>query len=646
MILGDLEDDCYGIVIDAGSSGSRLHIFKWTDPSTIDISIHDSKELHSVPKIEQSKDWIFKTKPGLSSFEHKTNKAFSKHIKPLLQEAEKVIPSKKIKDTPIFIQATAGMRLLPEKKRNAILEDVCSKIKKDTKFKMENCDTQIQIIDGEIEGIYGWLGLNYLLGNFNNYNEYDEDHFTMGFMDKGGASAQIAFVPSDKNEIKRYKYDIPTVYLRSLNGDVQEWDVFVSTWLGFGANQARRRYLAQLVNALPENTNNYDNDDFTTRTISDPCMPKGSKTDFEFKDTEFKVIGLGNFEQCSKSIYPLLLKNLPCSEDHCLFNGVHIPKIDFLRDKFVGISEFWYTPNDVFNLGGEYSFAKFNERVKTFCNTDWEIIEQNNKDGKYNSIPEEYLKDACFKSNWIINILHEGFELPEKDTSRLDTSKGVYDYPMFQSLDKVLDIDLSWTLGRILLYASGMVPVVKNAKRVGIAPSSRSAKEFDKVFISGLIGYENQAYSSSGGLYKLLLIFIIVGIIVYLLINKKFIQVPPNLSNVKQVLAHVKFKIFELKSRYKDFIRSNSIADLEAGEIRDNRYANSKGHSFMLKSKSMFNLNTKKHVSQENEEEDEEEGAIDDSNNRPLSQGLQSSQSSANMRPAFSMADFSKFQNP
>jgi len=113
---------------------------------------------------------------------------------------------------------------------------------------MDDCDTQIQIIDGETEGIYGWLGLNYLLGNFNNFNDYENSHFTMGFMDMGGASAQIAFVPSDKEEITKYKYEIPTVYLRSLNGDIQEWDVFVSTWLGFGANQARKRYLARNSN--------------------------------------------------------------------------------------------------------------------------------------------------------------------------------------------------------------------------------------------------------------------------------------------------------------------------------------------------------------------------------------------------------------
>ncbi|SMN20002.1 similar to Saccharomyces cerevisiae YER005W YND1 Apyrase with wide substrate specificity [Maudiozyma saulgeensis] len=639
MITGGNEQECYGIVIDAGSSGSRLHVFKWTDPATIDVTKHDPQELHSVPKIEQSKEWTFKSNPGLSSFEHKTNKAFSDHINPLLKEAEKIIPNDKLSSTPVFIQATAGMRLLPKKNRDEILEDLCTKIKKSTRFKMDNCETQIQIIDGETEGIYGWLGLNYLLGNFNNYNGYDNSHFTMGFMDMGGASAQIAFVPSDKEEIIKYKHEIPTVYLRSLNGDVQEWDVFVSTWLGFGANQARKRYLAQLINALPENTNNYDDDDFTTRSISDPCMPNGSKTEFEFKDTKFKVVGLGNFEQCSKSIYPLLLKNIPCPEERCLFNGVHIPKINFLKDKFVGISEFWYTPNDVFNLGGEYSFSKFSAKVEEFCNTDWETIKHNNEDGKYNLMPEKFLQDACFKSNWIINILHEGFELPQEDHSRLDTSKGIYDYPMFQSLDKVVETDLSWTLGRILLYACGMVPAVESNLKVGIAPSARSAKDDNKVFIPGLIGDGSKVGNTSPGFLKFLLILILIGLIVYTIIGRKLSHFPFSYSSVSQIGAHIRYKLSELKSKYETFRTSSSISDLEAGELGRSRFREAKEPSFMLKSKSMFNLNTNKQSSVISYEDGE------DTVGRPLSQGLQSSQSSANMRPAFSMADFSKFQN-
>ena len=639
MFTGSEEEDCYGIVIDAGSSGSRLHIFKWTDPSTFDALKHEAEQLKSVPKIEQSKDWTFKVSPGLSSYEHKTHKAFSHHIHPLLKEAEKIIPANKFRDTPVFIQATAGMRLIPEKKRNAILHDICSNIQKSTKFKMVDCASQVQIIDGETEGIYGWIGLNYLLGNFDNYSMYSKEHFTMGFMDMGGASAQIAFVPSDKEGISHYKSDISTVYLRSMNGDIQEWDVFVSTWLGFGANQARTRYLAQLVNALPENTNSYDDDDFTTRVISDPCMPRGSKTKFKFKDTKFDVIGLGDFEQCSKSIYPLLLKNIPCAEEHCLFNGVHTPGIDYTKDKFVGISEFWYTPNDVFNLGGEYSFEKFSANVKEFCNTDWHTIEQKSDNGDYNGIPEDFLKEACFKSNWIINVLHEGFEFPyenHKSTGSKDSSEN---YPMFQSLDKVMDVDLSWTLGRILLYASGMIGIPQDGQTVGIEPSIRSAKAQGSLFNAGFIGGSTSTIHPSGRLTQVLLIFILLGILSYLIKMKKFSNMSSRLQQFQQAGSRLRYRMAEFKSRLQNMSAFDSMPDLEAGEGSANRLRSLRDPLSLLKSKSMFNLNTQKHKS------DSVKSATHFDEGRPVSDGLQSSQSSANMRPSFSMADFSKFQN-
>lgn len=641
MITERTEEDSYGIVIDSGSSGSRLHIFKWINPASIDTKQHKAEEIQSVPKIEQSKDWIFKSNPGLSSYEHKTNKAFSEHIKPLLKKAEKIIPSDKIKNTPVFVQATAGMRLLPKKNRNAILKDVCNGIKSSTNFLMEDCDVQVQIIDGETEGIYGWLGLNYLLGHFNNYNEDEKDHFTMGFMDMGGASAQIAFVPSDKDEIERHKEDIPTVYLRNVNGDLQEWHVFVGTWLGFGANQARKRYLAQLINALPENTNNYDDDDFTTRVLSDPCMPKGSKSEFEFKDTEFMVIGLGDFEQCSKSMYPLLLKNLPCEDEPCLFNGVHAPKIDFTKDKFVGMSEFWYTPNDIFNLGGEYSFDKFNKEVQKFCNTDWDTIEDNLKHGEYNSIPEDFLKDSCFKSNWIINVLHEGFEFPQADNSRLDTSKNTYNYPMFQSLDKILDIDLSWTLGRILLYASGMVPILNNDLKVGIVPSVLESKNSGRTFIPGFVESTYNSNASSSNFLKYFLVFTLLVLIIYSITGKKISNLQLHFSKINNLISIVKYKVSDIRSKFGSNGYFEPLSDLEAGEIGRATFSNKKEPSYRLKSKSMFNLNTSKTDKSHNNIQDENDDIA-----RPLSQGLQSSQSSANIRPAFSMADFSKFQNP
>lgn len=64
-------NDRFGIVIDAGSSGSRIHVFKWQDTeSLLHATNQDSQSiLQSVPHIHQEKDWTFKLNPGLSSFE-------------------------------------------------------------------------------------------------------------------------------------------------------------------------------------------------------------------------------------------------------------------------------------------------------------------------------------------------------------------------------------------------------------------------------------------------------------------------------------------------------------------------------------------------------------------------------------------------
>lgn len=664
------DNDCYGIVIDAGSSGSRLHIYKWQNPNYEVASKHsEESRFSSVPEIYQSEDWLYKVKPGLSSFENKPHKAYKNHIKPLLKFAETIIPKGKIKDTPIFLQATAGMRLLKKKTQDEILENICKGITKHSNFNVQDCSNQIQVIDGETEGIYGWLSLNYLSGHFNNYDVSSKEHFTFGFMDMGGASAQIAFVPSGEKDIEEHREDIATVNLRSINGDLQQWNVFVSTWLGFGANQARQRYWAQLVNALPENLNNYDDDDFTTRTLYDPCMPKGCKTEFKFKGIKFKGEGLGDFEQCNKSIYPLLLKNLPCYDEPCLFNGVHTPPINFEKDKFVGVSEYWYIPNDIFKLGGDYDYIKFNKDVEKFCNTDWDILLKNNKEGNYNEVPDEFLIDSCFKSTWILNVLHEGFQMPRSDNYLQDSQSSA---PVFQSLDKVGETELSWTLGRILLYASGSIATAISAEEVGIHPSELSMKNFGTKFIAGASNSLNTNYTNNI-IFTLLKFLIAFGFIVILIvqllkgrnINKIYMNTI-DLQDTKYLNAFgtcfnmILIKLKNMKETYHSFYSNSSsevkndktevydkFNDLEQGDIR--RSTNSArrlfNESFTLRGQSMHNLSSNINNNMSNKFDSLNDDKLKRPNlTRPVSENSKIT-TSRHMIPKFSLSDFKLSDN-
>lgn len=596
--------DCYGIVIDAGSSGSRIHVYRWTNPNSFDLTNTDPKlksTLHSVPDIHQEENWTYKVSPGLSSYEHKTKKAFSEHINPLLHFAKDIIPTEKIKDTPVFVQATAGMRLLPEKKRKEILTNVCNGLSKDTDFLINDCASQIQVIDGETEGLFGWLTLNYLSGMLNNYDASKKDHFTLGFLDMGGASTQIAFSPSDQTEVSKHDEDIATIYLKSVNGDVQKWNVFVSTWLGFGANQARSRYFAQLINVLPENTNKYDDDDFSTRTLSDPCLQKGYSTIYNFKGRDFTIEGSGDYEKCTKLIYPLLLTNMPCIDEPCLFNGVHSPQVDYARDKFVGTSEFWYTANDIFKLGGTYNFKEYNEKVKEFCNTDWAVIKKNSDAGLYNNIPDNFIAASCFKANWILNVLHEGFNLPRIDAEPHISDDIRRNHPLFQSAANVNGMELSWTLGRILLFASGSILNGRQSIKVGIEPSPIRVLKHGKKFLAGNLT-QIVKYNSNSWVLKYL--FILMFLLFLFIFNRnpkllsvllisiqrtslEYSQSHPTFSSLVNKIGRT-FSTINTKFRSLKYNRAQDrLVRLEEGIVMNNQKDKNK---YPLKSKSTPNL--------------------------------------------------------
>lgn len=59
----------FGIVIDAGSSGSRLQIYSWRDPRTITLE-PGSALARSLPKVEKGtqkgEDWVSKVEPGMT----------------------------------------------------------------------------------------------------------------------------------------------------------------------------------------------------------------------------------------------------------------------------------------------------------------------------------------------------------------------------------------------------------------------------------------------------------------------------------------------------------------------------------------------------------------------------------------------------
>lgn len=474
-------DHKYFIAIDSGSSGSRIQIYRWDD-SRGEGEVPQDIQL-SPPAIIQEKGWSLKITPGISSFANNPKKAWKNHYKKLLQFAEDIIPKEKRASTPVRIMATAGMRLLPEKQQQRLITETCKNLAKNTGFlTAASCQETFSVIDGATEGVYGWLALNYLMGTFNNYDGSSGQHDSIGFMDMGGASTQIAFVPGPE-EVEKHRNDLAQVHLRTVDGHTQTWPVFTGTWLGFGANEAKQRYLHGLVTALPPPLRRGG-------SIRAACLPRGATiTDYVVDSHKYTFSGTGSHDDCLKEIHPLLLKHMPCTDDPCLFNGMHVPKMDFDKDRFVGVSEYWYTANDIFHSGGEYNFRVFSDKTREYCETDWSKILENSSRGDYSNVPNNYLLDACFKASWLINVLHEGFGLPRLglddapssaplNAPSADDVTGVH--VPFKSADSVNGRDLLWTLGAALLMASAQISS-DSPNAVGIVPPPLLAANADSL---------------------------------------------------------------------------------------------------------------------------------------------------------------------
>ena len=138
----------YVIMIDAGSTGSRIHIYKFHNCFESPALEHETFE---------------QINPGLSSYAYSPEEA-AESLDVLLDIALAEIPVELHSCTPLAVKATAGLRLLGEAQSLAILEEVERRILNNYPFPLPSDDGVI-IMDGKDEGVYAWITTNYLLGS-------------------------------------------------------------------------------------------------------------------------------------------------------------------------------------------------------------------------------------------------------------------------------------------------------------------------------------------------------------------------------------------------------------------------------------------------------------------------------------------------
>ncbi|NWI22081.1 ENTP2 diphosphohydrolase, partial [Crypturellus soui] len=158
-----------------------------------------------------------------------------------LNQALKDVPTEKHVSTPLYLGATAGMRLLNiinHQDSDAVLSAVTAKLKS-YPFDFRGA----KILSGEEEGVFGWVTANYLLENFIKRGWLGEwiqpKKKTLGAMDLGGASTQITFETKDPIETPQNEV------MLKLYG--QLYKVYTHSFLCYGRDQVLRRLLSKLL---------------------------------------------------------------------------------------------------------------------------------------------------------------------------------------------------------------------------------------------------------------------------------------------------------------------------------------------------------------------------------------------------------------
>ena len=169
----------FALLIDAGSSGSRIHLYKWLD--------EDDAPIPLIEEIALGKD-CKKTKPGLS--EQKPGD-IGESLERLIRCARSELNDRveDLKAIPLYLMATAGMRLLENNNKprhDEIMEQVRVYLE-GAPFDFRNAST----IDAREEALYAWVAANYQNLSLRTKTE----NGTIGILELGGASGQIAFVP-------------------------------------------------------------------------------------------------------------------------------------------------------------------------------------------------------------------------------------------------------------------------------------------------------------------------------------------------------------------------------------------------------------------------------------------------------------------
>ncbi|EAS04668.2 GDA1/CD39 nucleoside phosphatase family protein (macronuclear) [Tetrahymena thermophila SB210] len=381
--LAETQDTCLYVLLDAGSSSTKIRLYKSVCRRSSQIP---QLEALTIPKDKDGKDlFADKIKVGDNKKNALTDVVLTEtDFTNYFDVAFKIISDMKqyykfdIKPF-LFLRATAGLRLLPQQQQEQILNLVRTVFRKQDSFYFLD-DSWVKIITGEEEGLFLWLSVNYAYQKIKHQNiqQFDVSK-TIAVIDIGGASAQTAFYSNSNNKL----IDLP---------EKTRVQIYSNTILGYGNDQ-----IIASVLGTPDFASCFQKTDGFTHTLKDQ------------NKNDVVVSGDYDFVKCTNAMLTLLkITDCQYKNDDSVVDCSASSQLKKLtgQKQIIGASSVFYAKQELYKKlnkeGDTFILKDFRELAKQYCQLTLTQDQFKANDRTFTS---------CIQMMWVSTFLIDGLGL-------------------------------------------------------------------------------------------------------------------------------------------------------------------------------------------------------------------------------------------
>lgn len=388
----------FAVVLDAGSTSTRVRVYRYIQTADQDISPADISEMPI--------NGMSKVKPGISSYtENPADAAAS--LQPLIAAAKATVQQDFHSKTNIFLFATAGIRSLqldPNTKEAAdeIMKQVSQYLSSQDNNPFVFQNDFARVISGQEESVFSWITINWLKGVLGT------DKSTFGTLDLGGSSAEVGYEYETNND--------NTFKLKLKNSEKL---VYAVAHEHFGTEEARKMHMIKLIEKNKKNT----------KIVKSPCYNKGYSEMYTFNGKEYEFKGYGNARKCSILDKTLFTTKNTCNVKPCDIDTTNQPKLTGPLYLFSG---FYYSMKRIGLLVSDceqtVTFPEINVKLNKYCKLSNEQLI---------ATGDIWAKYTCFMVSYSKALLTEGLDI------QLDEAQLIV-------VGEIKGVKIGWSLGAIL----------------------------------------------------------------------------------------------------------------------------------------------------------------------------------------------------